>query len=87
MVSFVEFILRFRHERSGWGDLARDVAQDKAIRPGWGVDEVVAHIKSETQWEPVLRTLDEMVRAYEKLKPALKVLDRMGLKIKTLSSK
>lgn len=68
-MSFVKWVLRFKKEQSSWGDLARDVEVDPGVKPEWSTGELEAHIRGQTQWEPVLRTLDEMKLAYKSRKP------------------
>lgn len=68
-MSFVKYVLRFTKDASSWGDLARDVEMDPGVKPEWSAGELEAHIRGQTQWEPVLRTLDEMKVSYKTVRP------------------
>lgn len=46
MVSFVNYVLRFRNADSAWGDVARDMLDDANINRRWGYMSLVRYLLS-----------------------------------------
>ena len=44
MVSFVNYVLRFKNDDSAIGDVARDMAVDPAISKKWGYLTLIKHL-------------------------------------------
>ena len=62
--SFTKFVLRFRHDDTAWGDVARDVSADPNVEDTWGWQRLRRHIENMKAVPVVLRILEEMHEAY-----------------------
>jgi len=63
-MSFVEFILRHVEDDSKFGDVARDIAGDGAVKRKWGYTSFKRHLLLVGACDAVLEIVDDLRAAY-----------------------
>lgn len=67
--TFVRFLLRFKHDDTPAGDLARDLLEDPCAKRTWGYARLRKHLTEDHRaCDDALDTLDLCHEAYKRLK-------------------
>lgn len=66
-ITFIKFILKCKNDNTAYGDVARDVFNDKNINNKWGYNQLIQHLKQMNACESVFYIIEEMYLKYRGL--------------------